>query len=80
MEEALNLSRKINEALAEHDKKVRPNAGGESKNIIATETLPILRTLDHFFFFFSFFVLAGILLQYCNYNSEVVLWFTILNL
>lgn len=28
MEEALKLSQKINEALAKHDKKVRPNAGG----------------------------------------------------
>ncbi|XP_078354682.1 gamma-aminobutyric acid receptor subunit beta-3-like [Oculina patagonica] len=28
MEEALNLARKINEALDKHDKKVRPNAGG----------------------------------------------------
>lgn len=33
MEEALNLSLKINEALTTHDKKVRPNAGGETKNI-----------------------------------------------
>jgi len=32
MEEALNLSRKINEALTAHDKKLRPNAGGKTKN------------------------------------------------
>ena len=30
MEEALNLSRKINEALTVHDKKLRPNAGGKT--------------------------------------------------
>lgn len=30
MEEALNLSRKINEALTTHDKKLRPNAGGKT--------------------------------------------------
>ncbi len=36
MEEALNLARKINEALDKHDKKVRPNAGGETKNIASS--------------------------------------------
>lgn len=30
VEEALKLSQKINEALAKHDKKVRPNAGGKN--------------------------------------------------
>lgn len=30
MEEAFKLSQKINEALAKHDKKVRPNAGGKN--------------------------------------------------
>ena len=30
MERALKLSQKINEALAVHDKKVRPNAGGKN--------------------------------------------------
>ena len=32
MEEALKLAKKINEALTAHDKKVRPNAGGETRN------------------------------------------------
>lgn len=32
MEEALQLANKINAALAVHDKKVRPNAGGEKIN------------------------------------------------
>lgn len=29
MEDAMKLSQKINDALAAHDKKVRPNAGGK---------------------------------------------------